>query len=107
MPSACAPCPGKRNAMRDMATSCDSSQPQAGAPATGWRRPVAGAPGWGASDGVGVGGRLLLLFLFLFHDDHGAVLVEAAVGTDAVRQHGVAALRAVLDLQRLDVLVAP
>jgi hypothetical protein len=45
--------------------------------------------------------------LLLFHVHHGAALVVAAVGADAVRQHGVVALRAVLDLYRLEVVMTP
>src|SRR5262249_27508963 len=44
--------------------------------------------------------------LLLFHRHLLAALVEAAVGADAVRQLRLVALRAVLDLQRLEVLVA-
>ena len=46
-----------------------------------------------------------LLLLFRRHDF--ATLVIAAVGADTVRQHRLIALRAVLDLHRLNVLMAP
>ena len=45
-----------------------------------------------------------LLLLFRRHDF--AALVVAAVGADAVRQHRLVALAAVLDLDRLDVVMA-
>src|SRR2546425_1534907 len=58
----------------------------------------------------GMGGpppnRRRRLFLFLFLGDHFAVLVEAAVGADAMRQHRLFAARTILDLDGLDVLVA-
>ena len=38
--------------------------------------------------------------------DHRAILIVAAVGADAMRQHGLFAVGAVLDLHRLDVQVA-
>src|SRR5262249_47863702 len=49
--------------------------------------------------------QTLLLFLFLRH--HLAVLVETAVGANPVRQHRLLAARTILDLDWLDVLMAP
>jgi hypothetical protein len=48
---------------------------------------------------------MLLLLLFRRYDF--PALVVAAVGTDAVRQHGFVALAAILDGERLDVLMTP
>jgi hypothetical protein len=43
----------------------------------------------------------------LFHLHYFAALVVAAIRTDAMRQHRLVATAAVLNLQRLDVQVAP
>src|SRR5579884_2639465 len=78
MPTACAPWPGNRNALFAM-------NPH--------RLSCGGRP---------LGGALLLFF----HGYDFAALVIAAVGADVVRQHRLLAARAVLDLDRLEVLVA-
>src|SRR5262249_7773778 len=100
MPTVCAPCPGKRNAILAM-----RSVPQTGRHGDKEiRREESGC--FSPCLLVSVSPCLERLFL-LFHHHDLSPLVVPTVRTHAVRQHRFVALGAVLNLHGLDVLVAP